>query len=81
MAGGSCQKERNAMIELVLAFVLAGPVDRPVVGAPVRVAVSIVGSQPVRGVLGRVAKARPVRRALSHRCPVRRAARLVAGRR
>ena len=49
------------MVELVLAFVLCGPAERPVVGAPIRVAAGIVDARPVRGVLNRVAKVRPVR--------------------
>lgn len=67
------------MIELVLALVLVGPVERPIVGAPVRVAVRIVDARPVRGVLTRVAKIRPVRRVLKNRCPIRRAMRFVGG--
>ena len=51
------------MLELVLAFVLIGPAERPIVGAPVRIASGIVNAQPVRNVLKRVAKVRPVRRA------------------
>lgn len=69
------------MIELVLAFVLVGPVERPIVGVPVRVAVGIVDAAPVRSVLKRVAKVRPVRRMLANRRPVQRALRLVGGRR
>ncbi len=65
------------MVEFVLALVLVGPVDRPVVGAPLRVAAGIVDARPVRGVLKRVVKVRPVRRLLANRCPVRRAARFV----
>ncbi len=60
------------MIEFMLAFVLVGPVERPIVGAPVRMAAGIVNAQPVRSVLKRVAKVRPVRRILENRRPVRR---------
>lgn len=68
------------MIELVLALVLVGPVERPIVGAPVRVAAGIVKARPARSVLRRVAKVRPVRRVLANRYPVRRAVRFVRGR-
>ena len=58
------------MMELVLAFVLIGPVERPIVGAPVRVAAGIVNAQPVRSMLKRVAKVWPARRVvrLVRRC-------------
>lgn len=65
------------MIELVLAFVLVGPVDRLIVGTPVRVAVSIVDARPVRGLLNRVAKVRPFCRVLVNRWPARRMVRFV----
>jgi len=68
------------MIEVVLAFVLTSPVERPVIVAPLRVAAGIVGARPVCGVVRRVAKIRPVRRVLKNRCPVRRAVRFVGGR-
>lgn len=68
------------MIELVLAFVLVGPVERPTVGAPLRVAAGIVGARPGRGVLQRVAKVRPIQRVLANRRPLRRAMRFVGGR-
>ena len=81
MVGGSRQKERNVMIELVLAFVLVGPVERPIVGAPMRVAVNIVDAKPVRSVLHRVVKVRPFRRILVNRRPARRMVRFVVPRR
>ena len=82
MAGSFRPKGRDSMVRLVLAFVLVGPVNcstnRPVVGIPFRAVTGIVDTRPVRGavrvpagIVRRVGRARPVRRVLQNRRPVR----------